>query len=134
MIYLTSFFGPGEGPRISIVRWAPKGFTGDRETLAWLGARDRFGHPLRHLEPGVFMRRYYEYLETQVEKLLAWLESLDDSDKCLCCWCTPERQPCHPTLYCHRILVGYVIEEARPDLPLAYVGGAENPVWVREAS
>ena len=132
MIYLSSFFGPGQGPRYSIARWAPRTFTGNHDTLSWLGARGLDGHALRHLPPEDFKVRYYRYLLTRFDQLYAWLDSLDPSqDMTLCCWCTPARQHPHPQLYCHRILVGYVIEERRPDIPVAYVGGAENPIWPR---
>ncbi len=131
MIYLSSFFGPGRGPRFSIARWAPTVWSGDRHTLAWLGARDAEGAPLRHLSPDLFRVRYMGYLLlTKYEELAAWLNSLDpEKDMTLCCWCTLERQRPHPKLFCHRILVGYLIEEYRPDVPVSYVGGAQQPVW-----
>ena len=133
MIYLSSFFGPGQGPRYSIARWSPKGFQGDHTTLAWLGARGPDGAPLRHLPPETFLNRYYRYhLDRQFDRLYTWLNSLDPAeDVTLCCWCTPKRQHPHSRLYCHRILIGYIIEDHRLDVPVAYLDGAENPVWPR---
>jgi len=129
MIYLRSFAAsPHEGH--SIARWAPSWFGGDRYALRFLGARGVDGQPLRHLEPEEFRTKYYEYLAMIKKHVVGWLRQLEpDIDLTLCCWCTPERQKGYPTLYCHRILLGHIIEEYRSDVPVKYMDGAENPVW-----
>ena len=132
MIYLSSFFGPGKGPRYSIARWAPDSFTGDKHTLSFLGARDSSGQPLRHLDPETFRQRYLTYLASEEiwPQLVIWSETLDaDYDRTLCCWCTPGRQRGYPKLYCHRILLGHVLMKLRPDVPLIFTDGAERPLW-----
>jgi len=130
-VYLSSFFGGGEGPRFSVARWAPHKFSGDHRTLSFLGAYGRNGRALQHLGPEQFRDEYYSYLVTQAfGELHIWLLSLrPDKDLTLCCWCVPSRQAQYPTLYCHRILIGHIIEEYRPDIPVVYTDGAENPVW-----
>jgi hypothetical protein len=60
----------------------------------------------------------------------AWLSSLSPAQPTiLCCWCTPKRQRAYPRLFCHRILIGHLIEAYRPDVPVYYEDGAEKPVW-----
>lgn len=46
----------------------------------------------------------------------------------LCCWCTLDRQKSEK-LFCHRILVGYWIEEHFPYARVIYADGAEKPIW-----
>jgi len=132
MIYLSSFFGPGKGPRYSIARWAPDSFTGDKRTLSFLGARDTQGNALRHLDPDTFRARYLDYLASEEvwTRLTAWADTLDPAvDLTLCCWCTTARQQPHTKLYCHRVLLGHVLMKLRPDVPLIFTDGAERPLW-----
>jgi len=54
-----------------------------------------------------------------------------DETMAMLCWCNLSRQKAHQKLMCHRILVGYWIEEHAPDVVVVYRDGAENPVWER---
>ena len=129
-VHLRSF-STGGADSHSIARWAPRWYKGDRRTLAFLGARDSSGEPLKDLEPEEFRDRYYEYLWTIRGNVAHWLSGLRASERLvLCCWCTQERQKAYPRLFCHRILVGHLIEVYRPDVRVFYEDGAEKSVWL----
>jgi hypothetical protein len=52
-----------------------------------------------------------------------------DEDITLLCWCNFERQRAYPKLMCHTILIGYLIQERRPDIEVLFLDGREHPVW-----
>jgi len=134
-VILTSFRDAPNykfGQRYSIARWQPKGCSYP-EMLA-LGARDIHGSPLRLLEPAKFQRLYNERLRLPEAKVsLALINTIAGTpdDVLLLCWCHPERQKGHATLYCHRILVGYELERLYPEIEVVYADGADKPVWER---
>ena len=132
MIYLRSFYNSPTG--FSVARWATSWWLGDRVSLAFLGARAPNGSALMHLEPEDFRKQYYDYLKSINNRVSEWLATLDPQvDINLCCWCNMERQKKYTTLYCHRILIGCVIAAYRPDIPVVFMDGAENPVWKDDA-
>ena len=129
-VHLRSF-ASASTESFSIARWAPRWYRGDRRTLAFLGAFGPDRQPLKDLPPEEFRLRYYEYLRSIRGRVSEWVSSLSLAERLvLCCWCTQERQKAYPRLFCHRILVGHVIECYRPDVRVFYEDGAENPVWL----
>jgi len=128
-VHLRSFStAPPES--YSIARWAPQWYRGDRKSLAFMGAVDSQRRPIKDVPPEGFRRLYYEYVRSIQQQVAAWLSSLSPvQPTILCCWCTPKRQRAYPRLFCHRILIGHLIEAYRPDVPVYYEDGAEKPVW-----
>lgn len=121
----------------SIARWQPKNINRRWPEIQELSARDSNGCPLRHLEPKEFRRLYEDRLAgvggTALHQLIErHLADAPNEDIALLCWCNPASQRGFDKLYCHRILVGYWIEEHLPEIEVVYADGAENPVWERE--
>ena len=139
-IILTSFRDSVNWPRThqySVARWQPKNLGRRWPELQELSARDSTGNPLRNLAPNVFRKKYEDRLAgvggTTLHMLLErHLADAPNEDLALLCWCNPSRPKQHEKLYCHRILIGYWIEEHFPDIEVVYADGAENPVWERE--
>lgn len=40
-----------------------------------------------------------------------------------------ERQARFPKLMCHTLLIGYLIQERRPDIEVVFADGRDKPVW-----
>jgi len=82
-----------------------------------------------------FRLKYEWILEQKRNKLIDLLARIEDETLILCCWCNLESQfnkfPKYHGLYCHRILLGYWIEENFRYAVVKYSDGAEHPIWKR---
>ena len=84
--------------------------------------------------PKEYRARYEEILRRKHDELIDFFSKIEttDEDLILCCWCNLDRQPqFRGKLFCHRILLGYWIEENFKYFRVIYTDGAENPVWKR---
>ena len=137
-VILTSFRDSVNWTRThqySIARWQPKNMGRNFPEIQELSARDSNGNPLRHLSPEEFREKYEDRLAgiggITLHKLLErHLADAPEEDIVLLCWCNPDRQKEYSKLFCHRILVGYWIEEHYPEIGVIYADGADNPVWL----
>lgn len=88
------------------------------------------GIPLNEkMRPEYYREKYEQILSKQNLKLIDFLSSIEnDETLVLCCWCNLERQK-SDKLLCHRILLGYWIEEHFKYAVVKYADGAENPIW-----
>jgi len=133
-IILTSFRDAKnwKGTPCSIARWQPewsdmpefpvdvKPFLNGKALGEWL-----------HQEE--YRRKYEEVLKNKENELIDFFCKVEnDETLILCCWCNLERQKKYNgKLYCHRILLGYWIEEHFKFVIVKYSDGAENPIWER---
>jgi hypothetical protein len=136
-IILTSFFNAKswDGTKISIARYQPdwstmpefpvniKPILGGKTLGDWLS-------------PNVFRFKYEEVLKIEENNLLNLFDNIeDDKPLILCCWCNPNQarqKQFNGKLFCHRILLGYWIEEHYNSAIVKYEDGAENPIWKRD--
>lgn len=133
MIYLASYWGrvPATAARYSIARWQPREVPPLPE-LRFLAPERADGSPIGGLGPRTYLKEYASALCARAEAVSRWLLGLDPGQElALLCWCNPERQVKHRErgLLCHSVLVGWLIEAARPDLEVAYLDGRDRPVW-----
>ena len=119
------------GMRLSIARWQPRG--GPRYPTLWFLAPFREDRtPIKMMPPEEYRSQYLQHVlfGPNREQINRWLARLDkDEDITLLCWCNEERQKYYPKLFCHSILVGYLIQERRPDIEVVFADGREKPVW-----
>jgi len=85
------------------------------------------------MEPEEYRRKYEKILERQTDKLLDFFSRVEnDETLVLCCWCNLDRQKQFKgKLFCHRILLGWWIEDHFQYAIVKYADGAENPIWGR---
>jgi len=134
-IILTSFRdAPNlDCEKFSIARWQPAGC--NYPELRRLAPYYADGKPIKNI-PADEYRVAYEMSvllqDTATAELASVVGSMKaDETMAMLCWCNLSRQKAHQKLMCHRILVGYWIEEHAPDVVVVYRDGAENPVWER---
>lgn len=84
------------------------------------------------LESEDFRIKYEKILASREAELIRFFFGNNYVDLVLLCWCNPDRQKDLPKLFCHRILVGYWLEEHFPGLEIVYADGADKPVWERK--
>lgn len=130
MIYLQSFFSPPKGIPLSVARWQPKNYP----TIEYFQPFDEAGKPIKGIPPEKYLIKYTKTLIVRAEaQILHRKEAILNGPSCsLCCWCNPQRQKGYKTLFCHTILIGYLLELLIPELKVEYLDGRENPVWSRE--
>lgn len=133
-VVLCSFANVGEhgrGALLSIARWQPR--HGPRyRTLRFLAPFRADGTPIQMMPPEEYRAQYLQHVlfGPGRERINRWLEGLDpEEDVTLLCWCNKERQAGYPRLFCHSILVGYLIRLRRPDVEVVFADGRERPVW-----
>lgn len=85
------------------------------------------------MSPVEYRTKYEEILKIRHNELVDFFSKIEsDEDLILCCWCTLERQPQFGgKLFCHRILLGYWIEENFKYFRVIYADGANKPIWIR---
>jgi len=85
------------------------------------------------MSPEEYRIKYEKVLENKEGELLDFLCRIEsDETLILCCWCNLERQPQFSgKLFCHRILLGWWIEEHFKFAIVKYADGAEKPIWER---
>lgn len=88
------------------------------------------------LDPLVFKNKYNSILWLQSDRLIKFFEQIEnDETLVLCCWCNLEQErqrKWNNKLFCHRILLGWWIEEHFQFAIVKYADGAEKPIWRRE--
>lgn len=125
MVYLQSFFSKPRAKPYSVARWQPRGY--NYPELRVFAPLLTDGQPIRKVPPDVYLELYAEALASrwgEVKKAVSWLRN---ADAALCCWCNPQRQKGYERLFCHTILIGFLLEEA--GVTVAYLDGRERPVW-----
>ncbi len=119
--------------KFSIARWQPKGYS--YPELKRLAPYYQDGRPIKGISPYEFRIAYETNVLTQdsaTAQLVSVIASMGYNETiALLCWCNPSRQPPPKKLMCHRILVGYWIENHCSDVEVVYLDGAENSVWSR---
>ncbi len=132
MLYLASFFSGSVRagvPCYSAARWQPR----ERKRLprlAFLAPVRADGTAIAGLVPREYLREYAVVLCARAGELVSWLAGLSSRrDLALLCWCCPERQRGRRGLMCHTVAIGWLVEALRPDVPVAYLDGREDPVW-----
>ena len=85
------------------------------------------------MNPEEYRRKYEQVLKRTEEKLVDFFCKIEEDEPLiLCCWCTLERQKKYEgKLFCHRILLGWWIEENFKFARVIYSDGAETPGWKR---
>jgi hypothetical protein len=131
-IVLTSFFDARNwnGTKISIARYQPDWSTMPEFPVNIKPILD--GKVLGDwLNPEVFRFKYEQVLKREEQNLIRLFDNMEDVEPLiLCCWCTPERQKKYNgKLFCHRILLGWWIEEHYNYAIVKYADGAENSIW-----
>ena len=135
-IILTSFrdaknYEGSNTYKYSISRWQPRnlGFP----ELKSLAPFYKDGRPIKSLPPNEYRKVYEsEVLSNPSAKrqLQAIINLMNEGESSLLmCWCNMSRQEEYSELFCHRILVGWFIEENFSDIDVVYEDGAQNPVW-----
>ena len=83
------------------------------------------------MKPVEYKRKYNLILKEKEDKLIDFFSRIEsDEPIILCCWCTLDRQPQFKgKLFCHRILLGWWIEEHFKYAMVKYADGAESPIW-----
>lgn len=133
-IILCSFQNMEEhakGELFSVARWQPKGKKRFR-TLWFLAPFTKDREPIKMMPPDDYRKLYIQHVffGPQRERINRWIDHLDPKkDITLMCWCNHERQARFPRLFCHTILIGYLIRERRPDIEVVFADGREKPVW-----
>lgn len=118
------------GRKYSVARWQPKGYK--YHELPFLAPFDvQTGKALVHLEPVVYRQKYEQVLLQAREPLRAFVGNCPEVEVVFCCWCDPGRQAGYEKLYCHTILIGYLLEEMFPALEIEYADGRDKPIWER---
>lgn len=128
MIYLQSFFSKPKAEPYSVARWQPKGY--NYPSVQVLVPFDEFGRPIRKVPPGEYLELYAAGLRARRLEVELAVEFLRNRDATLGCWCNPERQKGHSKLFCHTVLIGFLLENR--EVPVCYLDGRENPVWDRK--
>jgi len=132
MIYFASFWFRNLPPgvqRFSVARWQPRELRPPLPELSFLAPVRKDGGAIVHVPPEQYLDEYAGALRARGRDVAEWLKELDPAaDMALLCWCNKQRQP-KPGLLCHTILLGWLVEAARPDVRVAYLDGRDDPVW-----
>jgi len=119
--------------KYSISRWQPHNTK--YSELKSLAPFYRDGRPIKSLPPDMYRLMYEREVlsnPTAKRQLQAIIDLMGDGDtSVLMCWCNPARQEEYSKLFCHRVLVGWFIEENFPHVKIVYADGADNPIWER---
>ena len=131
-IYLQSFFTKPKGIPLSVARWQPKHY--NYKSIPYLVPKKENGSDIKHVTPEEYLKEYCKTLKrnwSSIEKMISNLKN-DDREFTLCCWCNKSRQKQYKKLFCHTILIGYLIEYLAPEIKVIYLEGRDNPVWSKE--
>lgn len=128
MVYLQSFFSEPRAAPYSVARWQPKGY--DYPSIQALVPFDEYSRPIRKVPPDEYLELYAAGLRSRRLEVELAVGFLRDRDAALCCWCNPQRQKGYPKLFCHTVLIGFLLESH--GVPVCYLDGRENPVWGQE--
>jgi len=133
-IVLTSFRDAKnwKGTSCSIARWQPD-WSVMPEFPVDVKPIQKIGSSLLTLgewmEPEEYRKRYNLILLSKEQELIDFFCKIEDDEPLiLCCWCTLDRQKSEK-LFCHRILLGWWIEEMFKFARVIYADGAEKPTW-----
>lgn len=80
------------------------------------------------------MKEYCKKLKRNwslIEKMINNLKN-ENREFTLCCWCNKQRQKQFDKLFCHTILIGYLIECFAPEVNVVYLDGRNKPVWSKQ--
>lgn len=131
-IVLTSFRDARnwKGTACSIARWQPA-WSEMPEFPVNIKPIYRGRNLTEHMSPEYYREKYEEILEAETNELLDFFSRIEnDETLILCCWCNLERQKqFNGKLFCHRILLGWWIEEHFKFAIVKYSDGAESPIW-----
>lgn len=134
-VVLTSFWDAKnwQGKKYYISRTQPSGFVYNTFPVDLRPIINN--RAMVHLEPDDFRDKYMKILADRTTELIDFFSLMyRDDEVVLLCWCNMVRQRQYEKLYCHRILVGYWLENVFGDeLSVVYADGAENPVWERRS-
>ncbi|MEW6226517.1 MAG: hypothetical protein AB1700_00250 [Bacillota bacterium] len=125
MVYLQSFFSEPKAEPYSVARWQPKGY--DYPCIQVLAPFDECSWPIRKVPQDEYLELYAAGLRSRRLEVELAVGFLRDRDATLCCWCSPERQKGYPKLFCHTVLIGFLLESR--GVPVCYLDGREKPVW-----
>lgn len=138
-IILTSFMDSNnwKGIKCSIARWQPdwssmSEFVVDVKPILYHYNRlIRTEILTEKMNPNIYRLKYEEILKRKHNELIDFFSKIEsDEDLILCCWCTLDRQPQFKgKLFCHRILLGYWIEDNFKYFRVIYSDGAEKSIW-----
>lgn len=84
------------------------------------------------ISPAEYKKQYEKLLKRREQQLIDFLCRIEsDEPLILCCWCNLDRPNKWDKnkLYCHRILLGWWIEENFQYARVIYADGAERPIW-----
>lgn len=87
------------------------------------------------VNPTEYRKQYEKILQRREQQLIDFLCKIEnDETLILCCWCNLDRPNKwdKSKLYCHRILLGYWIEERFQYAIVKYADGAEKPIWEKK--
>ena len=86
-----------------------------------------------YMRPAHYRAMYEKILDAKKYKLIELFSMVEQNETLvLCCWCNPDRQKRKDgKLFCHRILLGWWIEEYFQYARVIYADGAEKPIWKR---
>ncbi len=131
-IYLQSFFSKPLGVPFSVARFQPRRI--NHLSINFLKPIKPDGSVIRGLPPEDYLVEYCEVLKGNSGKIISMIKNLEKEkdDYSFLCWCNPERQYQYKQLYCHTILIGYLIEKVTSKVEVIYLDGRDNPVWSRE--
>lgn len=124
MIYLQSFFSKPLATPYSVARWQPQGYDYP-ELTPFIPILD--GRPIKGVPPDAYLELYAKALASRWDAVRHVVKWLRGKDVTLCCWCNPSRQKHYERLFCHTILIGFLLEKA--GIEVMYLDGRENPVW-----
>jgi hypothetical protein len=131
-IILTSFRDSNnwKGTKCSIARWQPDWSNMPEFPVNVKPVLD--GKVLGDwLIPSEYRTKYNIILKRKESELIDFFSKFEtDEPLILCCWCTLERQH-RNRLLCHRILLGYWIEEHFNYARVIYADGADKSIWQR---
>lgn len=110
----------------SIARWSPvRGV--QYKKLSFL-APESDGQAIRGLSPEKFLPEYAKVLRSNLKKITNFFCSSEvvADNLALLCWCRKGRQSDYEHIMCHRILVGWYLDEYFPTLDVVYTGDIEK--------
>jgi len=83
------------------------------------------------MKPAEYREKYELVLKQKEQELIDFFCRVEEDEPIiLCCWCTLDRQKqFEGKLFCHRILLGWWIEENFKFAIVKYADGAESPIW-----
>lgn len=87
------------------------------------------------MDKNVFKSCYEKIIKSKENDLISFFNRLPiDVQLVLCCWCnldSDRQKKFKGKLFCHRILVGWWIEENFPYTKVIYADGSDKTVWTR---